>query len=79
MMTDFLVLTNPEIKTSFLDFEYLPLVNFHIVAVVEPDTESWMPNLGDDNNLRATMEVYSQEVSNELYPDLELSGDVTLW
>ena len=73
-MTDFLVPPNPEIKISSLDFEHLPLVNFHIVAVVEPDPESWMPNLGDDDNLGAILEVYSQMVSDELYPDFDLSS-----
>ena len=73
-MTDFLVPPHPEIKISSLDFEHLPLVNFHIIAVVEPDPESWMPNLGDDDNLGATLEVYSQMVIDELYPDFDLSS-----
>jgi len=72
-MTDFIVPPHPNVKISSLDFEHLPLVNFHIVAVVEPDPESWMPNLGDDNNLNAALEVYTQMVSDELYPDFDLS------
>jgi hypothetical protein len=73
-MSDFIVPPNPEVKISSLDFEHLPLVNFHIVAVVEPDPESWMPNLGDDDNLEAALEVYTQMVSDELYPDFDLSS-----
>ena len=74
MMTDYIVSPNPEVRISSLDFEHLPLVNFHIVAVVEPDPESWMPNLGDDDNLSATLEIYSQMVADELYPDFDLSS-----
>lgn len=73
-MTDFLVPPNPEVKISSLDFEHLPLVNFHIIAVVEPDPESWMPNFGDDDNLDAALEVYIQMVSDELFPDFDLSS-----
>jgi len=73
-MTDFIVPPNPEVKISSLDFEHLPLINFHIIAVVEPDPESWMPNLGDDDNLGATLEVYTEMVSDELYPDFNLSS-----
>ena len=73
-MTDFLVPPNPEVNISSLDFEHLPLVNFHIVAVVDPDPESWMPNLSDDENLDAALEVYTQMVSDELYPDFDLSS-----
>jgi len=73
-MSDFIVPPHPEVKISSLDFEHLPLVNFHIIAVVEPDPESWMPNLGDDDNLDAALEVYTQMVSDELYPDFDLSS-----
>ena len=72
-MTDFIVPPHPDVKISSLDFEHLPLVNFHIVAVVEPDPESWMPNLGDDDNLDAALEVYIQMISDELYPDFDPS------
>jgi hypothetical protein len=73
-MTDFLVPPNPEVKISSLDFEHLSLVNFHIVAVVEPDPENWIPNFGDDDNLDTTLEVYTEMVSDELCPDFDLSS-----
>ena len=40
---------------------------------MEPDPESWMPNLGDDDNLDTALEVYTQMVCDELYPDFDLS------
>ena len=73
-MTEFLVPPNPEIKISSLGFEHLPLVNFHIIAVVEPDPESWMPHIGDANKLSSILQVYSEMISDELYPDFNLSA-----
>ena len=73
-MTDFLVPPHPDVKISSLEFEHLPLANFHIVTVVEPDPESWMPYLGDGDKLDAALEVYIEMVSDELYPDFDLSS-----
>ena len=73
-MTKFLVTPNPKIKISHLEFEQLPLVNFHIIAVVEPDPESWMPGLDDDDSLDATLDVYTDMISDELYPDFNFSA-----
>ncbi len=33
-MTDYIVSPNPEVKISSLDFEHLPLANFHIIAAI---------------------------------------------
>jgi hypothetical protein len=73
-MTEFLVPPNPEIKISHLEFEQLPLVNFHIIAVVEPDPETWMAGLGDDEKLDAVLDAYTNMISDELYPDFNFSA-----
>ena len=39
-MTNFIVQPNPQIKISDQVFAHLPLLNFHIIALVEPDPES---------------------------------------
>jgi hypothetical protein len=44
-MTNFIVQPNPQIKISDLDSTHLPLLKLHIIALVEPDPESWMPFL----------------------------------
>jgi hypothetical protein len=73
-MTDFLVTPNPGIKISSLEFEQLPLVNFHIIVVVEPDPETWMPELDDDESLDAILEIYTDMISDELYPDFNFAA-----
>ncbi|MBC8497301.1 MAG: hypothetical protein ISS57_01545 [Anaerolineales bacterium] len=82
-MNDFIVQPNPQINISDQDFAHLPLFNFHIIALVEPDPESWMPFLGDGSKLSSTLELYSEIIFDELDPDeqqtwegVELASDV---
>ena len=73
-MTNFLVTPNPRIKISSLEFKQLPLVNFHIIVIVEPDPETWMPGLGDDGKLDTILDVYTDMISDELYPDFNFAA-----
>ena|GEM_PF-3581623 len=68
-MTNFIVQPNPHIKNSDQDFTRLPLLNFHIIALVEPDSESRMPFLGDGLKLCSILEIYTEIIFDELDPD----------
>ena len=74
-MTNFIVQPNPQIKISDQDLVHLPLLNFHIIALVEPDPESWMPFQGDGTKLNSTLELYSDIIVDELDPDVHQSRE----
>jgi len=68
-MTNFIVQPNPQIKISDQDSVHLPLLNFHFIALVEPDPENWMPFLGDGPKLSSILELYTEIIFDELDPD----------
>ncbi len=74
-MTNFIVQPNPQIKISDQDSAQLPLLNFPIIALVEPDPESWMPYLGDGPKLSSILELYTEIIFGELDPDEPLSRE----
>jgi len=68
-MTNFIVQPNPQIRISDQESDHLPLLNFHIIALVEPDPESWIPFLGDGPKLSSILELYTEIIFDELDPD----------
>lgn len=57
---------HPDIKISDADFSSLPLGNFHIVIVVEPNPETWMEREEDWDNLKRLLTTYSQSIVDEI-------------
>lgn len=57
---------HPQIEVSDLDFPNLPLCNFHIVIVAEPDPETWMAHPDDTGEYAETLEIHSGLILDEL-------------
>jgi hypothetical protein len=74
---------HPKVKVSELDIPDLPLHNFHLVLVAEPDPNTWMIPTDDEEQFHETLEIISDLILNEVFgngelPDLnvELAEDV---
>src|SRR5688500_2111338 len=68
---------DPKVKISDLDMSLLPLCNFHIVIVVEPDPETWMMPEDDSDNLSQVLELYSDLIVVDVIGEYE-PGTVTV-
>jgi len=73
-MTKFIVEPNPSVVISDAEIADLPLSNFHIVAVVEPDPESWMAHQKDEEKLSELLGIYCDLIDGELFKDSELNS-----
>jgi hypothetical protein len=63
---------HPKVKVSELDIPDLPLHNFHIVLVAEPDPDTWMITQGEEEQFHETLEITSDLILNEVFGDGEL-------
>ena len=73
-MTKFIVEPNPRVVISDAEIADLPLCSFHIVAVVEPDPESWMAHQKDEEKLSELLGIYCDLIDGELFEDSELNA-----
>lgn len=73
-MTKLIVEPNPSVVISDAEIADLPLSNFHIVAVVEPDPESWMAHQKDEEKLSELLGIYCDLIDGELFGDSELNA-----
>jgi hypothetical protein len=69
-MTDFLVNPDPKVVITDADTAELSLLSFHIIAIVEPDPETWMVFPG--NNIGDVMDLFNMGLSAELDPDNDM-------
>lgn len=68
---------NPGVKVSDLDMSLLPLFNFHIVVVVEPDPESWaLPN-NDKERFSQLLEMRSELIVDDIFQNDTEPGVIT--
>jgi hypothetical protein len=65
---------DPKVKISDLDFSLLPLRNFHIVVVVEPDPETWAMPDDDTDNLFKLLNMYSELIIDDAIGDVDPSA-----
>jgi hypothetical protein len=62
---------DPRVKVSDLDISSLPLRNFHIVILVEPDPETWIMPEEDENNLSELLDMYSELIIEDAIGDID--------
>src|SRR5258706_2453561 len=60
---------DPKVKISDLDMSELPLYNFHVVVLAEPDPETWV--MPDDEKFSQLLEMYSELIINDVIGDAE--------
>src|SRR5258706_16105585 len=60
---------DPKVKISDLDMSELPLYNFHVVVLAEPDPETWV--IPDDEKFSQLLEMYSELIINDVIGDTE--------
>jgi hypothetical protein len=65
---------NPKVKVSDLDLSSLPLRNFHIVVVVEPDPETWAMPDDDTENLSKLLKMYSELIIDDAIGEVDTSA-----
>src|SRR5258706_3303235 len=63
------MLLDPKLKISDLDMSELPLYNFHVVVLAEPDPETWV--MPDDEKFSQLLEMYSELIINDVIGDAE--------
>ena len=66
---------NPQIKVSDLEFPNLLLGNFHMVVLSEPDPETWMANLDEEEEFAEILHKHSEQIIEELYGEFKLPED----
>ncbi len=60
---------DPKVKISDLDMSELPLYNFHVIVLAEPDPETWaMP---DDEKFSQLLEMHSELIIDDVIGDIE--------
>ena len=62
---------HPKVKISDLDISSLPLCNFHIVVLVEPDPETWMAPEIDEDSFTQLLKMYSELIIDEVVGDFD--------
>lgn len=62
---------DPRVKISDVDISSLPLRNFHIVILVEPDPETWMMPEEDEDNLSQLLDMYSELIIDDALGDID--------
>jgi hypothetical protein len=62
---------DPKVKISDLDISSLPLRNFHIVVLVEPDPETWMMPEDDMDNLFELLKMYSELIVDDAIGEID--------
>ena len=62
-----------QVKVSDLDFPSLPLCNFHIVIVSEPDPETWMAHPDDKDEFAQILQIHSELIFDEMVRDFDIS------
>jgi len=70
-MTDKITSVHHKVEISDLDFSLLPLCNYHIVIVVEPDPETWMTPDDDFEKFSQLLVTYSELILDELVREFD--------
>lgn len=65
---------DPKVKISDLDLSSLPLRNFHIVVVIEPDPETWAMPDDDMENLSKLLKMYSELIIDDAIGEVDTSA-----
>jgi hypothetical protein len=65
---------DPKVKVSDLDLSSLPLRNFHIIVVVEPDPETWAMPDDDMENLSELLKMYSKLIIDDAIGEIDPSS-----
>lgn len=65
---------DPKVKISDLDLSSLPLRNFHIVVVVEPDPETWAMPDDDMENFSKLLEMYAELIIDDAIGEVDPSA-----
>ena len=63
---------NPQIKVSDVDFPDLFLGNFHMVVLSEPDPETWIARLEEEDEFYQLLQFHSDLIVEELYGEFEI-------
>lgn len=64
---------NPKVKISDLDISSLPLRNFHVIVLVEPDPETWVIPDNDIDNFYKLFKMYSDLIIEDVFGDIDPS------
>ncbi len=59
-------ITSKNLTISTADALTLPLLSFHVLILVEPDPEEWMPALDDEDSFKLILKMYNGLISDEL-------------
>lgn len=67
---------NPQIEVSDLAFPDSYLGNFHMTILCEPDPETWMAHLGQEDEFSQILQMHSDLIVEEIYDEFELPEEV---
>ena len=72
-MENLLSSLNSQVKISDQDFSLLPLCNFHVIILAEPDPETWMTPPDDIEKFDQLLNMYSELILDEISSDIDPS------